>query len=70
MKLAPDVPPQYASPFTPLAKEKLTQALISCCQWYEKNYDAGPEAFKMFVQTQMKKSADEVRDAIKRSERK
>ena len=28
--LAPQVPPQYASPFVKLAKGKLSQALISC----------------------------------------
>ena len=62
--LAPQVPPQYASPFVELAKGKLSQALISCVERYNARGDDG---FEGFVRAALTTKADEVRKQMKRN---
>jgi arabinosaccharide transport system substrate-binding protein len=63
--LAPQVPPQYASPFVDLAKNKYGQALIQCVEYYNAHgEDAGWDAF---VKEAIKSRADEVRKQMARN---
>lgn len=63
--LAPQVPPQYASPFVDLAKAKFGQALIQCVEYYNAHgEDAGWDAF---VKEAIKSRADEVRKQMARN---
>lgn len=62
--LAPEVPPQYASPFTQLAKNKMSEAVVSCVQRYNANGDAG---FEEYCRARLKQSADEVRRQMARN---
>ncbi|HLV82036.1 MAG TPA: hypothetical protein VKT32_17230, partial [Chthonomonadaceae bacterium] len=62
--LAPQVPPQYASPFLELAKNKLSETLVACVQQYNMTGDAG---FKDFCRRRLKQSADEVRRQMARN---
>ncbi len=57
--LAPQVPPQYASPFVDLGKSKLSQALIQCVEYY--NAHGADSGWDAFVKTTVKARADEVR---------
>ena len=57
-RLAPQVPPQYASPLIGTAKAKMGESVVSCVQYYNQN---GNRGFEPFVRDQLKKSADEVR---------
>jgi arabinosaccharide transport system substrate-binding protein len=63
-ELAPEVPPQYASPFLELAKNKLSEAVVSCVQQYQASGDAG---FEDFCRRRLKQSADEVRRQMARN---
>lgn len=64
-KLAPQVPPQYASAFVELGKGKFGQALIQCVEYYNAHgEDAGWDAF---VRATVKARADEVRKQMARN---
>jgi|WetSurMetagenome_2_1015567.scaffolds.fasta_scaffold56512_2 arabinosaccharide transport system substrate-binding protein len=56
--LADDVPPQYTSPYTPLAKAKLDTAVAACVTYYEAH---GEEGFDAFVRERLKAAADDIR---------
>ena len=62
--LAPQVPPQYASPFLQLAKNKLSEALVDCVQQYNASGDKG---FKAFCRQRLRQSAEEVRRQMARN---
>jgi len=62
--LADDTPPQYTSPYTPIAKAKLGEALIESVLYYERNGDQG---FEEFATTVLQAKADEVRALMKRN---
>src|SRR3989339_1391146 len=61
--LADSIPPQYSNPFVVLAKGKLSQALVSCTQYYSVN---GSSGFRDPIRTALTASADEVRKYQKR----
>ncbi|MER3473509.1 MAG: hypothetical protein C4335_05630 [Armatimonadota bacterium] len=63
-ELAPHVPFQYTSPFIATAKAKMSEALVSCVQYY-KTY--GDKGFEAFVRKRLKQSADEVRRLMRRN---
>ena len=63
-KLAPDVPPQYTSPFVVTAKSKFGEALVECVQRYN---EFGDKDFEPFVHKTLKKNADDVRAMIARN---
>ena len=63
--LAPQVPPQYASPFVQLGKAKLGQALIQCVAYYNTHGDDA--GWDTFVRTTVKARADEVRKQMARN---
>jgi len=63
-KLAPQVPFQYTSPFIQTAKTKLGEALVACVQQYNRQGEAG---FEAFVRARLKQSANEVRALIERN---
>src|ERR1017187_6695811 len=56
-QLAEQVPPQYASPFASLAKDKLGQVVSARATDYESN---GEEGFDTFVRARLKEAADDV----------
>ena len=62
--LADDTPPQYTSPYTPMAKAKLGEALLACVEYYEQYGEAG---FREFVGRILKQKADDVRDIMRRN---
>lgn len=62
--LAEETPPQYASPYTPLAKAKLSEALVDCVLHYQRN---GEDGFEEFVRATLKTKADEVRHMMNRN---
>ena len=61
--LAPYVPFQYTSPAVVTAKDKLSEAMVSCIQYYNAHGDTG---FEPFIRARLKRSADEVRALLKR----
>lgn len=61
--LAPDVPYQYTSPVIVTAKNKFSEALVSCVQYYNAHGDVG---FEPFIRARLKQSADQVRALMKR----
>jgi ABC-type glycerol-3-phosphate transport system substrate-binding protein len=63
-ELAPHVPFQYTSPFIVTAKQKLSEALVACVQRYNRD---GQDDFEPFVRTQLRRSADQVRQLIRRN---
>ena len=63
--LAPQVPPQYASPFVQLGKGKFGQALIQCVTYYNTHGDDA--GWDSFVRTTVKARADEVRKQMARN---
>lgn len=63
-ELAPQVPPQYTSPFVIVAKSKLGEALTACVQYYNTHGEAG---FEAYVRSRLKRSADEVRRLMARN---
>jgi arabinosaccharide transport system substrate-binding protein len=63
-QLAPQVPPQYSSPFVSIAKSKLGEAMVACVQQYNRS---GERGFEQFCRAQLKESADEVRAMMKRN---
>lgn len=64
LNLADRIPPQYASPYVELAKEKLGQALSECVQHYRSQ---GPGGFEAFVRGTLKARAAEVRRQMERN---
>jgi ABC-type sugar transport system, periplasmic component len=62
--LAPQVPYQYTSPFIQVAKDKLGEALVDCCQQYRRSEDRG---FDAYVRLRLHQSAEEVRRLIRRN---
>ncbi len=63
-KLAPQVPPQYSSPYVVTAKAKFGEALVSCVQYYNAN---GANGFEDYARKRIKQSADEVRRLVARN---
>ena len=63
-ELAEQVPPQYVSPFTSLAKEKLGQVVSACASYYSSH---GEEGFEAFVRVRLKQAADDVRRQMERN---
>lgn len=62
--LANDVPPAYASPYTPKAEDKLQEAFLNCATYYKAN---GENGLRDFVRAEFKRQADDVRAAIARN---
>jgi arabinosaccharide transport system substrate-binding protein len=62
--LAPDVPPQYTSPFIVTAKGKLSEALVASVERYNQHGESG---FEPFVRARLKRSADAIRKLMARS---
>jgi arabinosaccharide transport system substrate-binding protein len=63
-RLAPEVPPQYASPYMALAKAKMGDVVASCAAYYRAN---GAKGFDEFSARRLKQAADEVRRAMTRN---
>ena len=62
--LAPDVPPAYASPYTPKAEDKLNEAFLNCSDYYQAH---GEQGLREFVRAEFKRQADDVRAVIARN---
>jgi hypothetical protein len=62
--LADQTPPQYASPYTPMAKAKLSEAVVECVLYYRGHGDDG---FEEFVRRTLKSKANEVRRLMNRN---
>jgi arabinosaccharide transport system substrate-binding protein len=62
--LADETPPQYASPYTPIAKAKLSEALVACVLRYQRH---GEEDFEDFVRETLTAKANMVRNLIERN---
>ena len=62
--LAPDVPPQYGSPFLGTAKGKMGEAVIACVTYYKANGDRG---FDAYIRKTLKEKADYVRLVMTRN---
>ena len=62
--LADDTPPQYTSPYTPMAKTKMGEALLAAVEHYQRHGDAG---FREFVARVLKQKADDIRDIMRRN---
>ena len=63
-ELAEQVPPQYTSPLTELAKSKLGTVVASCVAYYNAH---GEEGFDAFVRERLKAAADDVRRQMTRN---
>jgi len=63
-RLAPEVPPQYASPFIELAKVKMAEVLAASAAYYRHH---GQDGFDPYVRKRLKQAADEVRAFMKRN---
>ncbi len=61
--LAPQVPYQYTSPAIVTAKNKLSEAMVSCIQYYNAH---GEDGFEPYIHVRLKRSADEVRALLSR----
>ncbi len=61
--LAPKVPYQYTSPAIVTAKNKLSEALVACVQYYNVHGEAG---FEPFIRARLTRSANEVRALVNR----
>ena len=64
VELADDVPPQYTSAYTQLAKAKMGQAVTACKAYYEVN---GERGFEIFARAELKAAADYVRGQMARN---
>jgi arabinosaccharide transport system substrate-binding protein len=62
--LAGQVPPQYASPFTELAKAKMGAVVAACASYYNTH---GERGFDEFVRARLKQAADDVRRQMTRN---
>jgi arabinosaccharide transport system substrate-binding protein len=62
--LAPDVPPDYVTPFTPKAEGKRNEAFLNCAAYYRAN---GNRGLREFVQAELKRAADQVREVANRN---
>jgi arabinosaccharide transport system substrate-binding protein len=62
--LAPDVPPNYTSPFTLKAMGKRNEALVRCSAYYRAHGEAG---FPEYVRATLKEYADSLREVIART---
>ncbi len=63
-KLAPEVPPQYTSPFIVIAKTKLGEAMTECAIYYKQH---GEKGFRDFAHSVLKEKADQVRALMRRN---
>jgi arabinosaccharide transport system substrate-binding protein len=63
-QLAPQVPFQYTSPLIVTAKAKMSEALVSCVQYYNAR---GEDGFDDYVEARLHQSAEEVRAMIRRN---
>ncbi|NIA13037.1 MAG: extracellular solute-binding protein [Nitrospiraceae bacterium] len=64
VSIADETPPQYTSPYTPLAKTKLGEAVLQCVDYYKHN---GEEGFRDFVAQTLKEKADDIRALLERN---
>jgi ABC-type glycerol-3-phosphate transport system substrate-binding protein len=62
--LAPDVPPNYTSPFTLKAQGKRNEAFVRCAEYYQAHGEAG---LSDYVRATLKSYADSLREVIARS---
>jgi arabinosaccharide transport system substrate-binding protein len=63
-RLAPDVPPNYTSPFTLKAMGKRNEAFVRCAEYFHRNGEVG---FSRFVRETFKSYADSLREIIART---
>ena len=63
-ELAEHVPSQYASPYVALAKDKFSNAVSACSQYYQAH---GADGFEAFVRKTLKDRADDVRRQMQRN---
>jgi arabinosaccharide transport system substrate-binding protein len=63
-RVAPQVPPQYASPLIVTAKAKLNEALVACAARYRAQGETG---FEAFARERLHQSAEDVRRLIRRN---
>ena len=61
--LAPQVPFQYTSPAIVTAKNKLSEAMVACIQYYNVHGESG---FEPFIRARLGRSANEVRALLNR----
>lgn len=64
VNLADQTPPQYASPFAPIAKAKLGEALTECVIYYRAH---GEHGFAKFARDMLRSKANEVRKLMGRN---
>jgi arabinosaccharide transport system substrate-binding protein len=62
--LADQTPPQYTSPYTPMAKAKMSEAVVQCVLYYNQFGEAG---FDAYVRKMLKTKADDLRKLMKRN---
>lgn len=62
--LADETPPQYASPYLPMAKAKLSEALVDCVLHYQRH---GADGFDAYVRKTLGAKANEVRRIMTRN---
>jgi arabinosaccharide transport system substrate-binding protein len=62
--LADQTPPQYSSPYAPMAKAKLGEAITECVIYYRAHGDKG---FAEFAEDMLRTKADEVRKLMRRN---
>jgi hypothetical protein len=62
--LADQTPPQYSSPYAPMAKAKLGEAITECVLYYTQR---GQEGFAEFAKAMLRSKADEVRRLMRRN---
>lgn len=63
-RLAPGVPPDYVTPFTPKAEAKRNEAFLNCAAFYRANGETG---LREFVRAELGRAADQVRDVAQRN---
>ena len=61
--LGPQVPFQYTSPAIVTAKNKLSEAMVACIQYYNIHGESG---FEPFIRARLGRSANEVRALLNR----
>jgi len=62
-ELAPEVPPQYTSPYIEIAKNKMADVVAACAAYYRAHGESG---FEDFARARLRQAADEVRVFMRR----
>ncbi|MBN1345014.1 MAG: extracellular solute-binding protein [Phycisphaerae bacterium] len=62
--LADETPPQYSSPYAPIAKDKLGEVITQCVLYYNEH---GHDGFADFARGILKSKADDVRALMRRN---